>query len=54
MLKGRTKPQNGDAASSADSQPQFKENPQVNAKIDEYIKGTSINPQLLASGIAYR
>ena len=38
MLKGRTKPQNGDAASSADSQPQFKENPQVNAKIDEYIK----------------
>ena len=38
MLKGRTKPQNGDAASSDASQPQFKENPQVNAKIDEYIK----------------
>ena len=37
MLKGRNKPQNGDAAPSADSQPQFKENPQVNAKIDEYI-----------------
>jgi hypothetical protein len=38
MLKGRPKPQNGDAAPSADSEPQFKENPQVNAKIDEYIK----------------
>ena len=38
MLKGRNKPQNGDAAAPADSQPQFKENPQVNAKIDDYIK----------------
>jgi hypothetical protein len=38
MLKGRNKPQNGDTTASADSQPQFKENPQVNAKIDDYIK----------------
>ena len=38
MLKGRNKLQNGDAASTTDSQPQFKENPQVNAKIDDYIK----------------
>lgn len=38
MLKGRSKTENGGDASTAGSQPQFKENPQVNAKIDDYIK----------------
>ena len=38
MIKGRTTPQNGGSGSFGDTQPQFKENPQVNAKIDEYIK----------------
>ena len=38
MLKGRSKPEDGGAASAAESQPQFKENPQVNAKIDDYIR----------------
>lgn len=38
MLKGRSKTDNGGDASAAGSQPQFKENPQVNAKIDDYIK----------------
>ena len=38
MLKGRTKSENGGDASAADKQPEFKENPQVNAKIDDYIK----------------
>ena len=37
MLKGKPKPESGDAAQDG-QQPQFKENPQVNAKIDEYIK----------------
>src|SRR5215210_7050137 len=37
MLRGRTKPENG-GDSAPGSQPQFKENPQVNAKIDDYIK----------------
>jgi hypothetical protein len=36
MLKGKSKP-DSDAASQGDAQ-QFKENPQVNARIDEYIK----------------
>lgn len=38
MLKRLTKRDNGDTAPGAGAQPQFKENPQVNAKIDEYIK----------------
>ncbi len=38
MLKGRSKTENGGDASTAGTQPQFKENPQVNAKIDDYIK----------------
>ena len=38
MLKGRSKPENGSDAADTTSQPQFKENPQVNAKIDDYIK----------------
>ena len=38
MIKGRPTPQNGGSASFGDTQPQFRENPQVNAKIDEYIK----------------
>jgi hypothetical protein len=38
MLKGRGKTENGGDASAAGTQPEFKENPQVNAKIDEYIK----------------
>ena len=38
MLKGRTKPENGGDANAAGKQPEFKENPQVNAKIDDYIK----------------
>ena len=38
MLKGRSKPENGGDAADTTSQPQFKENPQVNAKIDDYIK----------------
>jgi len=38
MLKGRNKTENGGDASAAGTQPQFKENPQVNAKIDDYIK----------------
>lgn len=38
MLKRLTKRDNGDTAPGAEAQPQFKENPQVNAKIDEYIK----------------
>jgi len=37
MLKGKPKPESGDAGQEG-QQPQFKENPQVNAKIDEYIK----------------
>ena len=37
MLKGKPKSESGDAAQDG-QQPQFKENPQVNAKIDEYIK----------------
>ena len=36
MIKRQNK--TGDTASSTDSQPQFKENAQVNARIDEYIK----------------
>ena len=38
MLKGRSKPENGSDAAAETSQPQFKENAQVNAKIDDYIK----------------
>ena len=38
MLKGRNKAENGGDTSAAGTQPQFKENPQVNAKIDDYIK----------------
>lgn len=38
MLKGRNKTENGGDTSAAGTQPQFKENPQVNAKIDDYIK----------------
>ncbi|MEO6751233.1 MAG: hypothetical protein ABIP85_05600 [Chthoniobacteraceae bacterium] len=38
MLKGRSKPENGGDAADTTSQPQFKENAQVNAKIDDYIK----------------
>ena len=38
MLKGRSKPENGSDATDTTSQPQFKENAQVNAKIDDYIK----------------
>ena len=37
MLKGKPKSEPGDATQDA-QQRQFKENPQVNAKIDEYIK----------------
>jgi len=37
MLKGKPKPELGEAGQDA-QQPQFKENPQVNAKIDDYIK----------------
>lgn len=37
MLKGKPKAEPGDAGQDA-QQPQFKENPQVNAKIDDYIK----------------
>ena len=37
MLKGKPKAEPGDAAQEG-QQPQFKENPQVNAKIDDYIK----------------
>ena len=37
MLKGKPKPESGDAGQEG-QQPQFKENPQVNAKIDDYIK----------------
>lgn len=37
MLKGKSKSEPGDTAQEA-QQRQFKENPQVNAKIDEYIK----------------
>jgi hypothetical protein len=38
MLRGRNRTENGGDASAAEAQPQFKENPQVNAKIDEYIR----------------
>ena len=39
MIKGRQKPnENGAAANEQPGQPQFKENPEVNAKIDDYIK----------------
>ena len=38
MIKGRTKTDNGGEAAAAAGQPEFRENPQVNAKIDEYIK----------------
>jgi hypothetical protein len=37
MLKGRSKPEDN-AVANDDQQPQFKENAQVNARIDEYIK----------------
>lgn len=37
MLKGKPKPETGSDAQT-NQQPQFKENPQVNAKIDDYIK----------------
>ena len=37
MLKGKSKPESGNAAQDG-QQPQFRENPQVNAKIDDYIK----------------
>ena len=37
MLKGKPKADPGEAGQEG-QQPQFKENPQVNAKIDEYIK----------------
>ena len=37
MLKGKSKPESGNAAQDG-QQPQFKENPQVNAKIDDYIR----------------
>ncbi|MEO8353339.1 MAG: hypothetical protein ABI680_16545 [Chthoniobacteraceae bacterium] len=37
MLKGKPKTET-DGAAQANQQPQFKENPQVNAKIDDYIK----------------
>ena len=38
MLKGRNKTENGGDAPAAATQPEFRENPQVNAKIDDYIK----------------
>lgn len=39
MLKGKQKPaDNGAAANEQPEQPQFKENPEINAKIDDYIK----------------
>lgn len=37
MLKGKPKAETGDET-QANQQPQFKENPQVNARIDDYIK----------------
>ncbi len=37
MLKGKPKAEPGDATQDT-QQPQFRENPQVNAKIDDYIK----------------
>ena len=37
MLKGKPKAEPGEAGQEG-QQPQFKENPQVNAKIDDYIK----------------
>ena len=37
MLKGKSKPE-PDAAAQGDARQQFKENPQVNARIDDYIK----------------
>ena len=38
MIKGRTKTDNSGDAAAAAGQTEFRENPQVNAKIDEYIK----------------
>jgi hypothetical protein len=38
MIKGRGRTENGSQASTEGAQPQFKENPQVNAKIDDYIR----------------
>ena len=37
MLKGRAR-ENGGEAPAEGTQPQFRENPQVNAKIDDYIR----------------
>lgn len=38
MLKGKSKPDSNAAEADSAQQPQFKENPQVNARIDEHIK----------------
>lgn len=38
MLKGRGRTENGGETPTEGAQPQFKENAQVNAKIDDYIR----------------